>query len=141
MDSSGFLADSVVRVSVKEDSTVCFCWPQRDVEVAFHCVEIVPGYSCVSVRLPSSLAERSLANMKHIISIELDLLKSILEKNTHDVIPDRVHQQIQTYHLNVYGVEPRKKLPADADEEFGFRGEVVTDGALLNQMSTDLVSR
>ncbi len=138
MDSSRTLTDFTLEVKVKEGSRVYFHWPQRNIEIMFHCAEIAPGCCSASVNLPSIMGEKALVDMKRIISIELDLLKSILEGDTHNVIPHRIHQQIQDYHLfSVYGIETEKKFPECAAEEFGFHGEIVTSGTLFDQMSAD----
>ena len=137
MDSSYALTDFVVRVNVEENSRVCFSWPERGIKITFNCAEQAPGYCSTSVCLPSTLGEKTLADMKRIISIELDLLKSILERNTRDVIPDRTHQQILAHHLGIYCVKVKGKLPDHAAKEFGFRGEFVASGTLFEQMSTD----
>ena len=136
-NGSGGLTDFTLDVKVKEGSTVYFCWPDRKVEVVFHCSEVAPGYSSISVRLPSTLSERTLARMKQIVSIELDLLKSIMERNTKDVIPDQCYQQIDAYHMDICGIEKKRLLPDYAPKEFGFRGNVLTGGNLFEQMSTD----
>ena len=136
-NGSGALADSILEVQVKDCSRVSFSWPQRNVEIIFDCSEIAQGYSSICVSLPSTLSERALAGMKRIISIELDLLKSILERNTRDVIPDQYYHQIQAYHLNISGVQTKNILPDHAVEEFGFRGQVLASGSLFEQMSTD----
>lgn len=112
-----------------------FLWPEREVKVTFRCVESAPGYSVVSVTLPNSAGERRLGKMKHIIMIELEILKAILEENT-EYIPDRHFQHIQAY--STYGSEARNMLPEKALEEFSsFKGEIVRHGSMFDLMSTD----
>ncbi len=136
-DGAGALTDFIVEVEVIEESKVRFCWPQRKLEIVFHCSEMAPGYSSVCLRLPSTMDECTLVRTKRMLSIELDLLKSILERNTQDVIPDRFFHQIEAQHLKIYGAKTKRVLPEHATEEFGFRGKVFTSGSLFEEMSTD----
>mmetsp|Transcript_24366 Transcript_24366/g.37055 ORF Transcript_24366/g.37055 Transcript_24366/m.37055 type:complete len:1065 (+) Transcript_24366:1685-4879(+) len=136
-NDSGGLIDFILEVKVEEGSTVSFCWPERKTEVAFRCSEGPSGYCSLSVELPSTLSERTLVQMKQIISVELNLLKSIMERNTQDVVPAQFYQQIEAYHMNICGIEKKRLLPNDAAEAFGFRGKVLTRGSLFEQMSMD----
>lgn len=135
VDTTGSLTSFVLSVTTRGDS-VYFSWPQRNVEITFHCAEIVPGFCSVSVALPSTQGERTLAKMKRIITIELDLLKATMENNVRQVIPDQYYLDIQSYHLTAYGVQAKRKLPDDLSC-FGFHGDVITSGALFEKMSTD----
>ena len=74
---------------------------------------------------------------KCMLSLELDLLKVILEDNADATIPDRHYKNIQDYHLGINGMPVKKILPANIAVEFGFNGEVVRSGSLVEIMSKD----
>lgn len=118
---------------------ICFNWPELNVNVLFVINEIVFGKSCeVGVSLPSSglISERKLANMKRIITLELTVLKAILEDHLDD-IPSLTFQHIQSYHLGMFGKVVTMTLPEEALEKYDFDGCYLTKGDTFDMMSTD----
>mmetsp|Transcript_40624 Transcript_40624/g.85318 ORF Transcript_40624/g.85318 Transcript_40624/m.85318 type:complete len:1056 (-) Transcript_40624:209-3376(-) len=135
MGGNGRPCEYNLRVFVEEDSLVTFLWPERKVEVKFQCLELASGYTLVAVTLPPISLEFRLAQMKRIISLELDLLKAIIEGNTDSVISHRLHQHIQAYHLSICGKEVRNIFPENVGD--AFNGEIVRWGRLVDLMSSD----
>lgn len=134
----GQLVDYNLHISVEEDANVIFSWPDLDVKVMFRCTEKAPGCTMVCVTLPPSITpERRLAKMKRIVALELDILKAIFEGNALEFISDRHYCHIQDYHLSLYGADLAPILPENVSDEFGFRGEILRSGSLLEKMSTD----
>ena len=116
-----------------------FNWPELNVNVVFVINEIIFGKSCeVCVSLPSSglISERKLANMKRIITLELTVLKAIMEDHLDD-IPSLTFQHIQSYHLEMFGKEVTMTLPEEALEKYDFGGCYLTEGDTFDMMSTD----
>ncbi len=114
-----------------------FFWPELGVNVKFELAEVAPGGYCeVRVSLPRNTSERRLATMKWIITLELELLKAIMEDNLDDISPLTFHH-VEAYHLSLYGMDTRMCLPDDALQKYNFEGELVRDGNLYDIMSTD----
>ena len=138
IDEHGLMVDVVLIVEQTDPSTVKIEWPGRKLRVSFECFDITKNSCSLTARLPKNLCEGNLARLKKILSIELDILKSRLEKNTDFCIPDYFWRHVQAYHLNMYGYQIKKHF---SDEMFGqecpFKGEIVHGGDLKELMSTD----
>jgi len=134
---SGFIEEFVVQIERLGSSGVKIEWPKRGLSVRINCLETSPCCTCVSIVLPNSVNEVSLARLKRILTIELNVLKALLEANHQEYINRRAWSQIQAYHLESNGLRLPRKLPADFQKEFPFQGEVVRSGPLYDQMSTD----
>ena len=133
----GALVDTVVKVDLIAMSRIRVEWPEREVTMMFDCLQKSDDCCSLVAKFPTNLSEGRLALLKQIIGLEMNLLKALLEGNQAACIPDRIFHQIQAYHLKIYGMTVRNRFSSDILIDFPFKGEVLTQGDLLKQMSTD----
>ena len=137
MDSTGKLRDFILVVERMGNSFIKFEWPERNVSILFDCLQRGDGACSLITKFPVTLSKGQLARIKKVLSLELDVLKALMEGNAASCIPAHFWQQIQAYHFISNGVPVKKTFCTDVVREVGFVGDIVQEGPLFQFMSTD----
>ena len=135
--ADGQLKDFVLVVERMGQSIVKFEWPERSVKMLFDCLGRGENACTLVAKFPLNLPQGNLGRLKKVIAFELDVLKAQMEGNAASTIPSEHWHHIQSYHLASNGMSIRKSFNAKVVREAGFVGDIVQDGPLFEQMSTD----
>ena len=137
IDQSNKLNDLEIIVRQIEQHRVEFEWPDKNLKVRFCCLPITSSHTYMRIELPNFLEHGRLAKIKQIISMEVEILKSILEDNLKLCIPNHYWRKLQLFHLQLYGLRPDIIFSSINLSEFPFKGEIQTGDKMISQSSTD----
>lgn len=136
--SNGVSQDFEIVFEQQDERRLRIHWPERRLDIQMDCIKAKNG-CCLTLKLPTNISERKLAAMKRVISIEMDLLKALLEGNEKIFISERHMQEIQKYQHEMNGTVIAPRFSKEVARRFGFKGDILMedDHPMMKQMSTD----
>lgn len=135
MNQTNQLIKSPLQVN-RRGNTVEITWTHRNLTIEILTKRLSSDITEICLGLPTTLPTKLVCKLRRMIMIELNILKAILEDNTH-FIPDSHFQQVESFHLEIFNIQ---NMHSELEVPSCFQGEMITlnsDERLFRKMSTD----